>query len=690
MRIPLRILRFEAAPVQDWGFNVQRTIAHRQELDEWADIPRTAGGYVSRLGRLEGLVGLQPPRADLELRPFVVGKVGRQDASFGPLLGASGPANWAAGRTARTGDAYGTGASVGADARWHITRDLTLDGTLNPDFAQVEADQLVLNLTTVETFYPEKRPFFLEGLDIFSTPLGVLYTRRIGQVPQLPRLPEGEEPRASVAASAIPAALKVVGRLTNRSSVGLLSAVTARNTLPVGTPGGEQFRLADPTTLFNVLRLRRGFGDRGSYLGVIGSATNRFESPGLYPSGPDGAVVCPGGSSLATGARCYRDAYVAGLDGRWRSPSGDYAASAQSVLSILSHGMPTQLRDGTVLGPGNVGSGTQVVLAKEGGRHWVWQLTAAALSRKLELNDVGYLGRQNLASGTVDLAYRTKEPWGPTLETATQLELRQNRNLDGLVLRDHYQINTTVLLRNSWTLFTEIHYRASYFDDREIGDGTALQRAGLWGWEGSFRSDPRRQLAGRLFGTLQRMTNGWHADLTGSFVLRPSPRMDLELLPEIAVSSGEPRFMEEQPGGELLFGRLDAANIGATVRLTFTFTPRLTLQSYAQLFLARGRYSDLSTFSRAPGTALAIRLADLAPAGSAPAEQHDFERAALNVSLVLRWEYRLGSLLYVVYTRSQVPQIDLLAGEQPRLDLSVLPRASAADVLLVKLSYWFG
>lgn len=690
LRIPLRVLRFEAAPLQSWGFNVQRTIAHRQEVDEWANIPRTAGGYVSRLGTLEGLADLEPPRADLELRPFTVGKVGRQDASFGPLLGATGPLSWARGTTDAAGDSFGFGTSFGVDARWHMTRDLTLDAALNPDFAQVEADQLVLNLTTIETFYPEKRPFFLEGFDIFATPFSVLYTRRIGHVPDAPALTEGDLLRAGVGASAIPGALKVVGRLTDRTSVGLLSAISARNTVPVLTgAGSEAERLADPTTLFNVLRTRRAIGGRGGYLGLIGAATNRIESPGLYPTA-DGAPSCPGLTSPRMSGRCFRDAYVGGVDGRWRSGSGDFVVGGQSVVSAIAGGPPALLRDGTILGPGALGSGTNLTVAKDGGKHWVWAFEGALLTRKLELNDAGFLGRANQASGGLDVTYRTKEAWGPTLETATKLELRHARNLGGLVLRDFYQVNTTVLLRNSWTLFTELHYRAPYFDDREVGDGTALERAGLFGWEWSVRGDPRGRFAGQLFGTLQRLSNGWRADLEGGVIVRPAARVDLELIPDLAFSRGEPRFVEAEDAGRLLFGRLEAGQVGVTARTTYTFTPRLTLQGYAQLFLAAGRYGDFSTYMRAASSTPTIRLDDLSPMGGAPSDQHDFQRAALNATVVLRWEYRLGSVLYVVYTRSQVPQVELMQGERPRLDLTLLPRAPAADVLLVKLSYRLG
>jgi hypothetical protein len=168
IRIPLHILRFPSRAEQSWDLQFRRYISERQETDEWAFIPRDAGGEVSHYGKLDNLIGLEAS-SPLELRPFVLGRYRRRDAATDSL-------------------ASGTdlSASIGLDLKWHPTYDLTLDATFHPDFAQVEADQLVLNLTKFETYYPEKRPFFLEAMDVFTTPIQLVYTRRIGRVPLAP------------------------------------------------------------------------------------------------------------------------------------------------------------------------------------------------------------------------------------------------------------------------------------------------------------------------------------------------------------------------------------------------------------------------------------------------------------------------------------------------------------------------
>ncbi len=677
LRIPLRILRFDALPVQDWGIQVSRFVSARQERDELAYIPREGAGEVSRYGRLTGLQALQPGGA-LELRPFVLGRVRRRDAADAML--ASGT------------DATG---SAGLDLKAHLSQALTLDAAINPDFAQVEADQVVLNLTTFETFYPEKRPFFLEGTDVFSTPIQLLYTRRIGRAPTAPALRDGEQLVDVPDPATIYGATKLVGAVGGGLHVGLLSAVTGRNDVTVQTADGSRGeRLVDPLTSWNALRLREDVGDNG-HVGLLLTAATRID-PKRYPDlppapGEPAQALCPSGDVVIAGRRCFHDAYVAAADGRWRSPSGDYAAAGQLVGTLMRHGPPRLLPDGTVISSGDASLGGRIYVAKEGGQHWVWELEYDAAGKQLDYNDVGYMQRQNLHHASADLEYRTLTPWWHTLETHSRLELYDRRNFDGLQIARGYQINTSAKMDSFWHYFVELHYREAHFDDREIGNGVALERAGLGGLEVGIDTDPRGAVSAGFFTTTQLLGNGLLLEAGGHVAFRLHPQLDLELLPEASYTAGEPRFVGTGAGpGQYLFGKLDARSLGATLRATFTFTPRLTLQSYAQLFLASGHYSAFSSFTAASAEARpAIHLADLQP-GPGPGANPDFQDGALNVNVVLRWEYTLGSTLYVVYTRSQVPRTGLLDGQIARLDLGALHRGPAADVFLVKLSYWWG
>ena len=694
IRIPLRILRFESGlPVQSWGMQAGRYIADRQETDIWAYTPRDVAGGVARFGSLDDLRQLKPG-GRFELRPFVLGRLRRRDA--------------AADTVAHGYDGSGT---AGLDLKWHVTQDLTLDAAANPDFAQVEADQIILNLTNIETFLPEKRPLFLEGVDAFATPLPVFYSRRIGNAPMSPTLrPNGANDNPSETLVEVPemaviyGAGKLVGRLNNHWTVGALSAITARNQVQVQdtTTFVRSQRLAQPAMAFNVLRLKRELG-RNAYVGLIGTgATGLWEPtdsyPLLDPANAAGPRLCPSGTSVVAGSRCFHDGYLAGLDGFWRSESGDYVAGGQLIESLIEGGPPRQLMDGTALPDGTeIRSGDHAAggwlrLAKEGGKRFIWSAEYTGAGRKLDFNDVGFQVRQNLHELKTSLGYRTLEAGRYTVDTTSALEIDVRRSLSGLDLGQTVELNTRWRLRRFWAVFLAADAGGARFDDREIGDGAALERGQWIGGKFEVFSDPRRKVALSLANQTQFISDGFSTSVQATLLMHLIPQLEIELLPQVTYTSGEPRFAWRAVSDGVspyIFGNLLAKSAGGTLRASYTFTPTLTLQTYAQLFLASLHYTNLGTLPRQSGSQ--IRLVDLANQSAAPAGTvADFEEAALNVNVVLRWEYHLGSTLFLVYSRSQIPNVALGPGDVGQLRPSAVLRGAAVDVFLVKLSYWWG
>lgn len=698
-RIPFRILRFQSLPEQSWGFEVRRYVSMKQETDEWALISRAAGGEVSHYGKLDGLVGLSA-RTPFELRPFVLGRVRRQDATSItiPTLGNSSFSGTLPGVTDFT-------PSVGLDLKWHATQDLTLDGTINPDFAQVEADQLFLNLTTFEAYYPEKRPFFLEGMELYAgLPFQLLYTRRIGRVPPMPTLQPNEQLLDVPQPTTIWGASKLTGRIGDGWTLGTVQALTAPNTVPVvAADGSHVSRVVAPLSAWNVLRLRRDLGDK-AYVALMATNVTHAENVGDYPvvaasPGSAAQALCPASTQAARsttlvtpGSRCFADAYTGGVDYRWRSPGGDWASVGQVVASMLDHGPARNVPDGTVIQPRDVGTGAGGYFGKEGGEHWVGDVWGGYADRKLEINDVGFNQRGNSYWDGLDLEYRTLEPWWKLLETHTRLEYWDSGNMSGLNLGRGVQVTTAGKLSNFWRYYADLNWRFARFDDREFGDGTALERAQYGGGDLRLQSDTTKPVAVMLHARPQALEHGgYNLQSEGDLLVRVLPQMDVDVAPTFTANVGEPRYVTTgSVAGEYLLGHLDAKSLGATLRATYTFTPRLTLTTYAQLFLASGHYSGFLTYLSNPGGPRpVIHLADLKPAPP-PFGNPDFEQAALNVNVVLRWEYTLGSLLYVVYQRAQVPSVSLTPGEQGTLDLGSLGRAPAADVFIIKASYWWG
>lgn len=676
LRIPLRILRFRSLPAQSWGMQARRYVSARQETDEWAFIPRAVAGEVSHYGKLDGLVGLKAG-TPLEVRPFGLARVRRRDPGDAELANGT--------------DAMAT---AGLDLKWHPTQDLTLDGAINPDFAQVEADQVVLNLTKFETYYPEKRPFFLEGNDMFTTPLQLVYTRRIGRAAPAPTLLAGEQLVDFAEPSTIYGATKLVGRVVEGWSIGTLQAVTARNDVQVQLPSGLRVRrLVDPLSSFNALRVKRDLDGNG-HIGLLATAVTRGEPTGSYPidATPQPPQACPTGTTVGVGSRCFNDAYVAAADWRWRSHTGELVTAGQVVVSRIDRGPSRAVPDGTVIAPGDSGVGGYVYAGKEGGKHWTGGVEAGFGGRKLDFNDMGFNRRANVLLTGTWVDYRELDPWGPMLESHVSGGVWATDNVDGLSLGRGAWLSLSGTFKSFWRANVEANAVSTRFDDREASDGTALERKGRYGGLAGVSSDPTKRVSFGLFSRVQQIDGGINVEGDARLTLRVLPQLDVELLPTWVYNEGEPRFvaMGAAPG-QYLFGRLEAKSVGLTLRSTYTFAPRLTLQAYAQGFLASGHYSEFSQYQSAPtGPRPVVRISDLTPYGAALATNPDFQEGVLNVNVVMRWEYRLGSLLYLVYTRAQVPTVNLLPGESASLNLASVSRAPAADVVILKISYWWG
>ncbi len=680
IRIPLRILRFAKKDVQSWGLQARRYISARQELDEWAYTPRSVAAEVSRYGKLDGLHGLEP-RSAFELRPFALLRLRSRDA---------------------TADTVGKGVdlmpSAGLDLKWHPSQDLTVDATANPDFAQVEADQVVLNLSTFEVYKPEKRPFFLEGADLVAprTNFQLVYTKRIGRAPDLPQLRSSAQYTEQLVdlpePGTIYGATKLTGRLSEHVSVGTLSALVGPNTVQVQSPSGDRARrVVEPLTAYNVLRLKRDIGENG-HVGVLLTGVTRAEDTSAYVPSLDrpGQFVCPNRSrTVSLGQRCFHDAYAAAVDARLRK--GDWVTSGQIVATAIERGPSRTLVDGSVVGAGDVAPAAEAYIGKEGGEHlrtWTWFGNAA---RKADFNDLGFMWRQNVRYMGGGFDYKTIEPFWVALETHHGMEVDGADNLSGLVLGRNVGAWAQWKFENFWEGRLRVGASARRFDDREVGDGTALERDAAVGVAGRVSSDPRAAVSFNLGAEYRAVRGGaYQVNTDGGITWRALPQLDIEVLPQVSIAKGEPRYATDGAiTGAYLYAPLDAKNVSMTLRTTYTFAPRLSLVGYAQAFLASGHYGALSTASPS-GLGSVVHLSDLRPATEGASSNPDFQQGAMNVNASVRWEYRLGSLLSLVYARTSYPKVVLGPQENGALDFHSIGRAPSVDLLYLKLSYFWG
>ena len=255
-RIPLSQLRFPTSEKPTFGFALSRQIARLNETSTWPLIAKSTNGIVSQFGELHGLELSQSPKR-LELVPYTVGDLSTEPDEGNPLVKSVNP-----------------GASVGLDMKYAITPALTLTATVNPDFGQVEADPAVVNLSAFETFFPERRPFFVEGSGVFRFDMdcndgsctGLFYTRRIGRQPQLSADVPDDGFVSAPSNTTIIGATKATGRIGG-FSVGILNAMTAEEEARVAV-GTVQSTVADRTVRElhrrpRAPRVRQPVGGRG-------------------------------------------------------------------------------------------------------------------------------------------------------------------------------------------------------------------------------------------------------------------------------------------------------------------------------------------------------------------------------------------------------------------------------------------
>jgi hypothetical protein len=687
MRIPLRVLRIPVG-VKTMGFNVYRILSRRKEEDQWRFRPNGRPGDISRLGLLDGIEGIHPVRA-LELRPYLAMKVLRNVPAYATPRAELGSCATVGFDPQRQG-----GLCAGLDFRYNLASDLALVGTVNPDFGQVEADQRVLNLTTFETFFPEKRPFFLEGLDLFKPALRVdinggyggdayqiFYSRRIGRsTPSHDDLNLGTDQKIVYQQPSVPVvtAMKLSGTVAG-ASVGVLSALEPRVTAQVLQPNGrvEDLRAVEARS-DSVFRVRAPLGGQG-LLGFSGTAVDP-----LFTSAAQGFD--------------HRHAHVGEADVIVYNADRTWDFTAQGAGSLLTGHTPDTLRDGTFRGETVSGyaASTRIHHSEE---YWAAALNTDLLSPGFTVNDLGFMPRANMFRAMGYVAVRDPHPsdkwqsWQVILGGREVQDYRFAHRLNRDALLEGW-----VTTKSFWYLDTGIDAFAPYVDDRELYDGTPLERQAALQWYTFMNTDSRKPVQLQLNWQLQRSFPRFERlnQIGPSLVFRPMPRLDGQLdlsysesagtIRQIALPSISPDTTQTRV---YILAPQQARSLSATLRATYAFTPYLTLQAYGQLFTADIVYGAPLRAEVGPGRRT-VSLAELQPALPNEAPDKDERQVGLNVNLILRWEWRTGSTFYLVYAHQS--SNDQLPPTGPRglnigQELSALNAAGVAhgDTVLLKV-----
>lgn len=622
-RIPWRVLRFEGThPALRIQF--ERNDYGEGQTVALVPIPTESPRYVASFEQLIGVNAIAPPRI-LEFRPYVLG---RWRLATDPD------------RLDPTGILSG---NVGGDLKFGITNDLIVDATVRPDFGQVEVDPAVVNLGTYELFFNERRPFFVEGTDLFNTPIRILHTRRIGAAPDYPATRYGGEITAIDPNATIWGAAKIAGRIGGLSFL-VLDAVTAPAHATESYGAGQRASLvAAPATNWLAARVRAPVG-AGSTLGAIFTHVGR-----VHPRGEDDIV----GS----------------VDWDLRAPDGVHRFRGQLAASRAWN-----IDDGV-----HSGTGMYLEALRSEDPMWTWTLHSRVYSRNFDPNGLGYLERPNMVQFVFDTTVRTPRPIGAFRSAYVNPWVFRTTNVDNVVIDQGGGLEVGATGRNQWSLGLGGVVWTPRDDDRETRGGINWHNDPSvegWAW---VSSDPRVRVRAGASADVSTRQEGHRGSVTLWTTIIPAPFLTLNLNVVGRSVTNMPRWVENltDVGGAIhsVFGQQRAQILDVSLRASAAVTRRLTFDLYSQFLAASFRYDHYRELV-APD-----RLVASAYGGNA-----DYDRVSLTVNAVGRYEYLPGSFFTVVLLhRSALTAYSGDAGFDSGLGLVGSTRPDT--MLLAKMTY---
>ena len=623
--IPFHNLRFSSGG--DWGINIARYISRKKEQVFWVMIPRKESGWVSRFAHLEGLADIQSRRT-LELLPYSVGR-----------------STFAAGR-----ELFG---NAGADLRYGLSSNISLNATINPDFGQVEADPAELNLSVFETFQEERRPFFVADSEAFDTPIDLFYSRRIGRQPSFHALPDGHNALNESESTTILGAVKLTGKTAAKTTFGLLTALAAREYVRIettsGREGDQKHRdfLVEPQTHFLVGRVKQDLFAGNSHVGLLGTAVQRDQA---------------------------RDAYTGGMDWTLKWRDNGYTFWGQLAGSLAT--VDDQRRGGL---------GNMAVLSKNSG--WLrGELWWEAYSRHFEINDLGFQWRNDFYTPWLWIQLRKEEDWAIFRRNFYNFNRWGMWNFDRTNLQNGFDFNTHHQLKNYWWIHFDYYHTWRSFDDLDTRGGPLIVRPANDGFEIELESDDRFMVSGWVeFEWENNSVGSTHREVSGSIRIRPTSRFEISLRPRYSWDYNDAQWIEnldvnaDGEDDEFVYGTLDSQTLDLTTRANILFSRDLSVEVYVQPFISAGRYAHFKALERPRSYSFVEH--------PGPEKSPDFRNRSLHSNAVLRWEYKPGSTLFIVWSQFRDDESEVGAF-RPGHNLRRSFIDEGTNIFLVKLNYW--
>lgn len=698
--IPLTQIRFGKEDHQTWGLQVLRYIHRKDELSTWQNIQLDSPGWVHMFGQMNGISGLKP-RNQIELMPYGVARYETHQKQEGNPY--------------KPGEK--TSLDAGLDAKIGITNDMTLDLTVNPDFGQVEADPSVVNLSGFETYYEEKRPFFIEGRNILSFGLtpgdnsssadNLFYTRRIGRRPHI--YPQGNQYVDMPDNSTILGAFKITGKTKNGLSLGILESITAKESARVQNNGSESLTEVEPFTNYLVSRIQKDFSQGTTRIGGMFTSTNRnlttSESKKLHQS------AYTGGFDFNTSWK--NKVYYLNTKFLFSQVNGDKEAIRRTQESSVHY---YQQPDATYKKYDTTrtslsGHGGIIQFGKGGDGHWRFTTWLNWRSPGLDLNDVGFLRSANDIFQVIWVAYRWWEPFSIFRDAQINANQWSGWDFGGNNTYKGVNINFNGQLKNYWNFGGGFNRDFEGLSNNLLRGGPAMRFPGYINYWGGVSTDERKKL---LFGIETAFQKGdFNYDNEQNFEIgvtyKPTDALNMKISPGLSFKQNQIQYItrvQNLTEPRYILGTIDQRVFSLSLRLNYCISPNFTIQYYGQPFIASGKYSDIKRVTESRDQNYTKRFhvfnsseltyddtqskyfvdEDLNGTSDYSFNNPNFNSFDFISNLVIRWEYMPGSTVYLVWSqnRSGSEKSGIFHFED---NMNALFNVYPQDVFLVKLSY---
>ena len=710
MKIPFTQLRFNNTSGGIWGMEVIRQIDRYNETSYWQHIPRSSSGIVHLYGELGGLKEIKP-RKIFDIIPYCVASLNSYESELGNPFS----------------DGKDFVPDAGLDAKIGLTNNLTIDLTVNPDFGQVEADPSVVNLTAFETFFEEKRPFFIEGKNItrFATGIGdgdigndgLFYSKRIGREPQgSPSIENGEF--ADIPRNVrILGAAKVTGKTNNGWSIGIIESITPKTFAQIDSIGHRTKQVVEPLTNFLIGRIQKEINEGNTLVG--GVITNTFRDLDSV-NDLEKSDLNYLHTSATTGGIDFTQFFK---EKNWRlkvaiavsNVNGSQEAIAATQRSSR-HLFQRPDADYLEYDPSRTfltGQGGHVQFGKIGGK-WRFDFSTLWKSPGYETNDVGYLKSADDITNVIWSTYMINKPFSIFRRIRFNTNHWVQHDFGGNFLSWGGDLSLSSQYTNLWRTALAINWNSQEMSKTILRGGPTMKIPGTIGLELSIGSDDRKRIAFTLSESNIWGQEGYSQSRSFNLMVtyRPINTLRLSLSPSFSKSKSDLQYItmaKKNDEFRYIFGRIDQTTLSMSLRINYNITPDLSIQYWGQPFLAAGDYSEFKMISDKP-TAQEysdrfhiyseqqiinienVYMIDEAVDGSIDYsfDNPDFTFNEFLSNLVVRWEYIPGSTLFLVWSQTRSAEMNTGQFILHSNLTNLFAKGKPYNVYLLKFSYRFG